>query len=101
MLLSYRLPREPSTPRITEWRKLKRLGVVQISDGLVALWTPPPSRATTTSEPDKPKPAGCAPNCAASAAATTSKRSPTPHRARGPRGVVATVRLGHALGESG
>ncbi len=36
-LLSYRLPREPSTPRITVWRKLKRLGVAQISDGLVAL----------------------------------------------------------------
>ncbi len=37
MLLSYRLPREPSTPRITVWRKLKRLGIAQISDGLVAL----------------------------------------------------------------
>ncbi len=37
MLLSHRLPREPSTPRITVWRKLKRLGVAQISDGLVAL----------------------------------------------------------------
>ncbi|MCJ0874365.1 Chromate resistance protein ChrB [Streptomyces sp. AP-93] len=36
-LLSYRLPREPSTPRITVWRKLKRLGAGQISDGLVAL----------------------------------------------------------------
>lgn len=37
VLLSYRMPREPSTPRITIWRKLKRLGVAQISDGLVAL----------------------------------------------------------------
>jgi hypothetical protein len=37
VLLSYRLPREPSTPRITVWRKLKQLGVAQISDGLVAL----------------------------------------------------------------
>jgi hypothetical protein len=37
VLLSYRMPREPSTPRITVWRKLKRLGVAQISDGLVAL----------------------------------------------------------------
>jgi len=36
-LLSYRLPREPSTPRITVWRKLKRLGVAQLGDGLVAL----------------------------------------------------------------
>jgi hypothetical protein len=37
VLLSYRLPREPSTPRINLWRKLKRLGVAQLSDGLVAL----------------------------------------------------------------
>ncbi|EME60923.1 Protein chrB [Amycolatopsis decaplanina DSM 44594] len=37
MLLSYRMPREPSTPRITVWRKLKRLGVAQLGDGLVAL----------------------------------------------------------------
>ena len=37
MLLSYRLPREPSTVRVTVWRKLKRLGVVQVLDGLVAL----------------------------------------------------------------
>ncbi|MGP3968175.1 Chromate resistance protein ChrB [Streptomyces sp. 6N223] len=37
VLLSYRVPREPSTPRITIWRKLKRLGVAQLSDGLVAL----------------------------------------------------------------
>lgn len=37
VLLSYRLPREPSTPRIAVWRKLKRLGVAQVSDGLVAL----------------------------------------------------------------
>jgi hypothetical protein len=36
-LLSYRLPREPSTPRIAVWRKLKRLGVAQLGDGLVAL----------------------------------------------------------------
>lgn len=37
MLLSYRLPREPSSPRVALWRRLKRLGVAQISDGLVAL----------------------------------------------------------------
>ena len=37
MLLAYRLPREPSTPRIAVWRKLKRLGVAQLGDGLVAL----------------------------------------------------------------
>lgn len=37
VLLAFRLPREPSTPRITVWRKLKRLGVAQLVDGLVAL----------------------------------------------------------------
>ncbi|MGK5170892.1 Chromate resistance protein ChrB [Geodermatophilus sp. CPCC 205761] len=37
VLLSYRLPREPSGPRTTVWRRLKRLGVAQLSDGLVAL----------------------------------------------------------------
>src|SRR5438067_10624396 len=37
VLLAYRLPREPSTPRITVWRKLRRLGAVQLVDGLVAL----------------------------------------------------------------
>jgi hypothetical protein len=36
-LLSYRIPREPSTPRIAVWRKLKNLGVEQIGDGLVIL----------------------------------------------------------------
>jgi hypothetical protein len=36
-MLVYRLPREPSTPRITLWRKLRRLGVVQVVDGVVAL----------------------------------------------------------------
>jgi uncharacterized protein YdbL (DUF1318 family) len=37
VLLTYRLPREPSAPRLALWRKLRRLGVAQISDGLVAL----------------------------------------------------------------
>jgi len=37
VLLAYRLPREPSSPRIALWRKLKRLGVAQVLDGLVAL----------------------------------------------------------------
>ena len=37
MMFCYRLPREPSTPRITVRRKLKRLGVAQLTDGLVAL----------------------------------------------------------------
>jgi hypothetical protein len=37
VLLAYRLPREPSTPRIALWRTLRRLGAVQLLDGLVAL----------------------------------------------------------------
>src|SRR3954454_2358524 len=37
VLLSYRLPREPSGPRLSLWRRLKRLGVAQLGDGLVAL----------------------------------------------------------------
>ncbi len=37
VLLCYRLPREPSTPRIAVWRRLRRLGVAQLGDGLVAL----------------------------------------------------------------
>jgi hypothetical protein len=43
VLLQYRMPREPSTPRIAVWRRLRQLGVVQLSDGLVAL----PADATT------------------------------------------------------
>src|SRR2546428_8619946 len=37
VLLAFRLPREPSTPRIAVWRKIKRLGAAQLLDGLVAL----------------------------------------------------------------
>jgi hypothetical protein len=37
VLLAYRLPREPSTPRTAVWRKLRRLGAVQVLDGLAAL----------------------------------------------------------------
>ena len=37
VLLAYRLPREPSGPRVALWRKLRRLGAVQLLDGLVAL----------------------------------------------------------------
>jgi hypothetical protein len=37
VLLAYRLPREPSTPRSSLWRKLRRLGAAQVLDGLAAL----------------------------------------------------------------
>jgi len=37
VLLAYRLPREPSTPRSALWRKLRRLGTGQVGDGLTAL----------------------------------------------------------------
>lgn len=37
VLLSYRIPREPSTPRIAVWRKLERLGAARLGDGLVGL----------------------------------------------------------------
>jgi hypothetical protein len=37
VLLVYRLPREPSTPRSAVWRRLRRLGAAQLGDGLVAL----------------------------------------------------------------
>jgi hypothetical protein len=37
VLLAYRLPREPSTPRSALWRKLRRLGATQVLDGLAGL----------------------------------------------------------------
>jgi hypothetical protein len=37
VLLAYRLPRDPSSPRVGIWRKLRRLGALQLVDGLVAL----------------------------------------------------------------
>jgi hypothetical protein len=48
VLLSYRLPREPSTPRIAVWRKLRRLGAAQLGDGLAAL----PADARTREQVD-------------------------------------------------
>jgi hypothetical protein len=44
VLLAYRLPREPSTPRIALWRKLRRLGAAQVLDGLAALPLDPRNR---------------------------------------------------------
>jgi hypothetical protein len=37
VFLSYRLPREPSAPRLALWRAVRRLGALQLGDGLVAL----------------------------------------------------------------
>lgn len=37
VVLIHRVPREPSTPRIAVWRKLRALGVAQLGDGVVAL----------------------------------------------------------------
>src|SRR5918997_2245496 len=37
VLVAYRVPREPSAPRLAVWRRLRSLGVAQLLDGLVAL----------------------------------------------------------------
>ncbi|GAA1913181.1 hypothetical protein GCM10009737_13260 [Nocardioides lentus] len=42
--LVYRVPREPSTPRIAVWRRLRALGVAQLGDGVVALPEDPRTR---------------------------------------------------------
>jgi hypothetical protein len=44
VLLAYKLPREPSTPRIALWRRLRRLGAAQVLDGLAALPLTPQTR---------------------------------------------------------
>src|SRR5439155_13120945 len=44
VLLTYRMPREPSTPRIALWRKLEQLGVARLGDGLVAIPADPRTR---------------------------------------------------------
>ena len=44
VLLSYRMPREPSTPRISVWRQLERIGVARLGDGLVGLPADPRTR---------------------------------------------------------
>jgi hypothetical protein len=43
-LLVYRFPREPSTPRIALWRRLRRLGAAQLLDGVAALPLTPDTR---------------------------------------------------------
>lgn len=44
VMLAYRMPREPSSPRIVVWRRLRRLGVAQPVDGLVLLPAEPRTR---------------------------------------------------------
>lgn len=36
-MLAYHLPREPSTPRIALWRRLRQLGAVRLVDGVAML----------------------------------------------------------------
>ncbi|NDV09424.1 chromate resistance protein [Rhodococcus sp. IEGM 248] len=43
-MLAYRIPREPSTPRIAVWRKLRKYGVYQLADGVVVLPASPRTR---------------------------------------------------------
>ena len=44
VVLAYRLPRDPSTPRIAVWKRLRRLGVAQPLDGLALLPETPANR---------------------------------------------------------
>ena len=44
VMLAYRIPREPSTPRIALWRKLRKYGVYQLADGVVMLPASPRTR---------------------------------------------------------
>ncbi|MBC2640823.1 chromate resistance protein [Rhodococcus wratislaviensis] len=43
-MLAYRIPREPSTPRIAVWRKLRKYGAFQLADGVVVLPAAPRTR---------------------------------------------------------
>jgi len=58
VLLAYRLPREPSTPRIAIWRRLRRLGALQLVDGLVALPLDPTTRESLEWVADEVEQAG-------------------------------------------
>jgi hypothetical protein len=43
LVLHYQLPREPSAPRVSTWRKLKKLGAVLVQD---TLWVLPENNRT-------------------------------------------------------
>ncbi|MFC9553618.1 Chromate resistance protein ChrB [Rhodococcus sp. NPDC056960] len=44
VMLAYRIPREPSTPRIAVWRTLRKYGAFQLADGVVVLPASPRTR---------------------------------------------------------
>jgi hypothetical protein len=76
VLLAYRLPREPSTPRIAVWRRLRRLGALQLVDGLVALPLDPQTRESLEWVADEVEQAGGeATVWVAEPAASTDERS--------------------------
>src|SRR5881409_46105 len=81
VLLAYRLPRDPSTPRSALWRKLRRLGAVQVLDGLAALPLDARNRELLEWLADEVVESGgaarsgaCAASCGESGRATTSWR---------------------------
>jgi len=44
VLLTYKIPREPTTPRVSVWRKLKRMGAVLLHDAVWVLPATPQTR---------------------------------------------------------
>jgi hypothetical protein len=55
VLLAYRLPREPSGPRTTLWRRLKRLGVAQLVAARAAEYRQLAAACTTAVAADQPE----------------------------------------------
>ena len=44
LLLSYKVPREPTANRVSVWRKLKKLGAVSLQDSVWVLPATPHTR---------------------------------------------------------
>jgi len=44
VLLTYKIPREPSAPRVSVWRKLKRMGAILLHDAVWVLPATPQAR---------------------------------------------------------